>query len=66
MNLLVAKVWMLMATAASNVPGVVGSGRIKGGWGYVWASYAIVWAGLALYTVSLIVRSRDRKHEEQP
>lgn len=30
-----------------------GAGRIQGGWGYVWASYAITWGSLALYSLSL-------------
>ncbi|AKQ66784.1 hypothetical protein A176_003696 [Myxococcus hansupus] len=43
--------WLLAAA-----PGQVGSGRIVGGWGYVWACYAITVAMLVLYAVSLWVR----------
>ena len=34
----------------------VGSGRIQGGWGYVWTSYAIAYGALALYSLSLWLR----------
>jgi len=34
----------------------VGEGRIRGGWGYVWTAYGIVWTGLSLYTLSLWAR----------
>ncbi len=34
----------------------VGSGRIEGGWGYVWVAYAITWSALALYALSLWLR----------
>lgn len=34
----------------------VGSGRIQGGWGYVWACYAVTIATLVLYALSLWVR----------
>ncbi len=44
---------MLLAQAA---PGQVGSGRIQGGWGYVWACYGITVAMLLLYSLSLWVR----------
>ncbi|MFN0062238.1 MAG: hypothetical protein ACKVPX_06955 [Myxococcaceae bacterium] len=36
----------------------VGTGRIVGGWEYVWAAYGIAWAGLALYALSLVWRLR--------
>jgi|GEM_PF-342073 len=38
----------------------VGVGRIQGGWGYIWSSYAIAWGSLALYGLSLWMR-RPRK-----
>ncbi len=44
--------WVLAQAAA----GQVGSGRIQGGWGYVWACYGITVATLVLYAVSLWVR----------
>jgi hypothetical protein len=34
----------------------VGAGRIQGGWGYVWTSYAIAYGALALYALSLWLR----------
>ncbi|HEX8537636.1 hypothetical protein [Cystobacter fuscus] len=34
----------------------VGVGRIQGGWGYIWSSYAIAWGSLALYALSLWLR----------
>lgn len=34
----------------------VGSGRIKGGWEYVWTAYAIAYGALALYSLSLWLR----------
>jgi hypothetical protein len=37
----------------------VGSGRIQGGWGYVTASYVIAYGVLALYAVSLWLRTRS-------
>jgi len=36
----------------------VGTGRIVGGWEYVWACYLIAWIGIALYAVSLWARRR--------
>lgn len=44
---------MVLAQAAA---GEVGSGRIQGGWGYVWVSYGITWGALALYSLSLWLR----------
>jgi hypothetical protein len=49
--------------AQGAMPGNVGSGMISGGWGYVWTAYGIFWAGLALYTLSLFLRSRTLKKE---
>jgi hypothetical protein len=43
---------VVLAAAA----GQVGSGRLVGGWGYVWACYAVTIATLALYALSLWVR----------
>lgn len=31
-------------------------GYIIGGWEYIWASWGIAWAGIALYALSLFVR----------
>jgi len=41
-----------------TVLAAVGEGRIRGGWEYVRAAYAICWTGLSLYAVSLWIRSR--------
>lgn len=45
-----------LALVAQAAAGEVGSGRIQGGWGYVWASYGIAWGSIALYSLSLWVR----------
>jgi hypothetical protein len=45
---------MLLAAMPQNV----GSGVITGGWNYVLAAYSVFWIGLALYAISLIVRTR--------
>jgi hypothetical protein len=42
----------------------VGSGRIQGGWEYVWASYLITWAAVALYAFSLWARRRSADAKE--
>jgi hypothetical protein len=44
---------MLWAQVAA---GEVGSGRITGGWGFVWASYGITWGALSLYALTLWLR----------
>ena len=44
--------------ALQTVLSAVGEGRIQGGWEYVRAAYAICWTGLALYALSLWIRSR--------
>lgn len=46
----------------------VGSGRIQGGWEFVWASYAIAYGSLALYALSLWWRrpGRGARAEEKP
>jgi hypothetical protein len=44
--------------ALQTVLSAVGEGRIQGGWEYVKAAYAICWTGLALYALSLWIRSR--------
>jgi hypothetical protein len=36
------------------------TGRIQGGWNYVWTAYGLTWAAVALYTLSLWLR-RPRK-----
>ncbi|HYO57877.1 hypothetical protein [Archangium sp.] len=34
----------------------VGSGRIQGGWEYIWTAFLIAWASLSLYSLSLWLR----------
>ncbi len=34
-------------------------GAIADGWNFVWAAYGISWAGLILYTGSLIWRNKE-------
>jgi|GEM_PF-5607178 len=46
------------ARPTDAMPMSVGSGVIHGGWGYVWVAYGIFYSVLALYTVSLFVRTR--------
>ncbi|MDY7230732.1 hypothetical protein [Hyalangium rubrum] len=45
-----------LGVLAQVAAGEVGSGRIQGGWGYVWVSYGIAWGSLALYSLSLWLR----------
>ena len=47
---------LLLAASAIDPSDRVGSGTIMGGWGYVWASYAITWAVLAAYGLNLWIR----------
>ena len=37
------------------------SGRIEGGWGYIWFSYALVWASLLAYALYLLLLRRQLK-----
>lgn len=39
----------------------VGSGRITGGWGYVYLAYGVTVLTLALYATSLLIRYRGDK-----
>ena len=56
-----------MTTLLSLTPllAQVGSGRITGGWGYVYASYAATLLTLVLYSVSLFFRLNGQK-DRQP
>jgi hypothetical protein len=54
--------WVLWAVDASGV----GSGRIHGGWEYVWAAYGVTWAGLALYALSLWLRRPKADGAKRP
>ncbi len=37
----------------------ISDGVIVGGWGYVWAGYAITWLTIILYGLSLYLRERE-------
>lgn len=39
----------------------VGSGKIQGGWEYIWAAYLITFAALTLYSLSLWLRRREER-----
>ncbi|HLT30099.1 MAG TPA: hypothetical protein VK013_08645 [Myxococcaceae bacterium] len=58
---------MLLAQVADAAERV-GSGRIQGGWEFVWASYAIAYLSMALYALSLWWRRPGRagRSEEKP
>lgn len=47
--------------AATDAAANVGSGKISGGWEYVWASYIATWATLGLYGLSLWIRRPNAK-----
>ena len=51
---------LLLAQQASDPTHRVGAGRIEGGWEYIWASYAIIWSALILYSVFLWLRRPER------
>ena len=53
---------MVLAQAAA---GQVGSGRVTGGWSYVWVSYGITWGALSVYSLSLWLR-RPKKLSAGP
>lgn len=38
------------------------TGRIQGGWGYVWTAYGVTWAALSLYALSLWLRWPRKEH----
>jgi hypothetical protein len=47
---------LTLLAQAADAAARVGSGRIVGGWGYVWVSYAIAYGSMGLYALSLWVR----------
>ncbi len=51
---------MSSALHMSTLLAQVGSGRIQGGWEYIWAAYLITWASLSLYALSLWLRRPGR------
>jgi hypothetical protein len=53
--------------AAQEAASKVGSGRIQGGWEFIWAAYGITWAALSLYALSLwLRRPKGDISKEQP
>lgn len=46
----------MMTTTLPLLLAQVGSGRIQGGWEYVWTGYGIAYSALALYSLSLWLR----------
>lgn len=48
---------------ASGAEGV-GTGRIVGGWEYVYAAYGITYAAIIVYTISLWLRRRGDQSSE--
>jgi hypothetical protein len=55
---------VLGAAGEADAASRVGSGRITGGWEYVWAAYGITWAVVACYAFSLWVRRPGAKPKE--
>lgn len=55
---------MMIAQALTSVLAQVGSGRIVGGWEYVWVSYGLAWSVISLYGLSLWLRSRGSQTSE--
>ncbi|WP_224249155.1 hypothetical protein [Hyalangium gracile] len=45
-----------LTVLAQTAAGQVGSGRIQGGWSYVWVSYGITWGSFVVYALSLWLR----------
>ncbi len=52
---------LLLAQASERV----GSGRIEGGWSYVWAAYAITWTAFGLYALSLWLRRSGGEADQE-
>lgn len=52
-----------MSTLTSLLLAQVGSGRIQGGWGYVWTSWGIAWGAYSLYALTLWARHRRAARE---
>lgn len=46
----------VLAAEAADVSARVGSGRLVGGWGFIWASYGITGFTLAMYGLYLWLR----------
>jgi hypothetical protein len=45
-----------LVVLAQTAGGEAFSGRIQGGWNFVWVSYGIAWGAIALYSLSLWLR----------
>ena len=58
---------VLVAQAGGVTPaGDVGSGKIEGGWGYVWAAWLITWAVIVIYALFLWSRERGEDRRTEP
>jgi len=49
----------LLSTPLSSLPEGAFSGRVEGGWGYIWFSYALAWASLLGYALYLFFLRRQ-------
>jgi len=47
---------LVAAADAANPTAQVGSGKVVGGWAYVWASWGLTWAMMIGYSVYMWVR----------
>ncbi len=47
-----------LVTLATAAAGEVGSGRLVGGWNYVWGAFGLLWGAVALYGIWLLVTHR--------
>jgi len=45
-------------------PIFIGGGQMQGGWEFVWTAYAVAWAGIILYSLSLWLRVRGQRAKE--
>ena len=39
------------------------SGKIVGGWEFIWAAFIVTWTALTLYSASLVWRERKSRKE---
>lgn len=47
-----------LATLATAAAGEVGSGRLVGGWDFVWGAFGLLWGACALYGLWLLLSHR--------
>lgn len=55
---------MMSQELVAGVLAQVGSGRIVGGWNYVWVSYGLTWAVMVLYALSLYFRAQASRRAD--